>query len=233
MPRTLDLSAAVVPVGSGAIAVYSDVSCPWATIVLHRLRRARERLGMTLSFDLRPFPLELVNRQATDFDHLNREMPAAASVLPDYGFRPWDDSDERAVTTLPALEAIRACYAQTADAADQLDGALRRAFFADHRCISLFHVILDIADSCDLVDTARLDADLRRGRARHEVFDHWEQASELGVVGSPHIVLSNGDDTFAPSLEVGTDDGRVVVVEDRPQEIDDLLVAAAQAMEMD
>ncbi len=41
-------------------------------------------------------------------------------------------------------------------AAEQLDMALRLAFFRDSRCISLHHEILDIASGCDRVDTDAL-----------------------------------------------------------------------------
>lgn len=57
---------AVMP--DAVVTVWSDVHCPWATVAVHRLRRARDRHGLDVVFDQRPWPLEWVNGRGTPRD---------------------------------------------------------------------------------------------------------------------------------------------------------------------
>ena len=59
---------------------------------------------------------------------------------------------------LPALEAVQAAKAQSWHASEQLDRALRKAFWAQGRCISMRHVILDVAKQTGAVDVTDLTA---------------------------------------------------------------------------
>ena len=49
------------------------------------------------------------------------------------------------MTLLPAFEALKCAKAQGDKAALALNWAIRRAFFAESRCVSLRHVLIDIA----------------------------------------------------------------------------------------
>lgn len=222
-------------VGHAAVAVYADITCPWATIVLHRMRRTRDRLGADVVFDIRPFPLEIVNAAPTPFDLLARQVPVAAQVEPEIGFATWSVAESTwPVTSLPALESVRASYATSPASAEQLDAALRQAFFVDHLCISMHDVVIDCARRADGVDAEEIEKCLRTGSSRVDVFEHLERAQALDVTGSPHVFLANGEHRFLPSLEVDiADDGTARVVDDRPQEIDDLITEAMQAREGD
>ena len=73
------------------------------------------------------------------------------------------------VTTLLPLEAVQAAKSQNLAASEQLDRALRVALFAESRCISMLHVVLDLAKQCTHVDAVALEAQLHRGTARGAV----------------------------------------------------------------
>ena len=94
----------------------------------------------------RVFALELENRRATPYRTLAAEVPVVGGADPTAPFRLWRRSPwEWPVTTLPALEAVQAARAQGPEAAETLDLALRRAMFAESRCVSLHHVVVDVA----------------------------------------------------------------------------------------
>ena len=68
------------------------------------------------------------------------------------------------MTLLPPMEAVLAAKEQSLAASEELDRGLRRAFFAESRCISLRHVILEVASDCDSLDVATLADALDSGR---------------------------------------------------------------------
>jgi len=139
----------------GTIVLWSDLACPWAAIAVYGLRQERTRLGFDgqVVLDHRAFPLELVNGRCTPRRILGAEVPVAGALAPKFGFEKWQAPDaEWPVTTLLALEAVQAAKAQGFAAAEALDYALRRAFFAESRCLSMRHVILDVAARVPEVD---------------------------------------------------------------------------------
>lgn len=138
---------------------------------LARLYAAREQAQAQdrLRVDHRLFLLEDINRFPIPKRYLDAEIPVAGPLAPELGFKPWQqDPSAWPVTVAPANEAVHAAKAQSYAAAEQLDMALRLAFFRDSRCISLHHEILDIASGCDRVDTdalvEALDTGARAGR---------------------------------------------------------------------
>ncbi|MFE6450649.1 DsbA family oxidoreductase [Nocardiopsis dassonvillei] len=175
----------------GVVTVWSDIGCPWATLALDTLHaRARER-GMDLAIDHRAFPLELFNRIPTPKQIVDSEVVAIAAVLPHLGWRLWPGPESTyPVTTLPALEAVQAAKSPQVGglaASDELDTALRRALYAEGRCVSIHPVILDIARECPRVDADALAEELALGRGRAEVYEHWRTARGPHVQGSPHL----------------------------------------------
>ncbi|MER6527317.1 DsbA family protein [Streptomyces sp. NPDC001508] len=178
------------------ITVWSDIGCPWATLALHTLHAAAHRRGREISIDHRAFPLELFNRQPTPKDILDSEIVMIAAHRPELGWRLWSGRESHyPVTTLPALEAVQAAKAPEVGglrAGDELDTALRRAFYADSRCISLHSVILDIAEQCEHLDVDALADALAAGRGRAEVFQQWRTAQGPQIQGSPHLFAPGG-----------------------------------------
>ena len=103
---------------------------------------------------------------------------------------------------LPAMEAVQAAKEQGLGASEGLDRGLRRAFWAESRCISLRHVILEVASETEGLDLAALAAALDGGRARATLFQQWEVAKSDAVRGSPHLFLPDGENAQNPGLEV-------------------------------
>src|SRR5436190_1740591 len=187
----------------GTIVLWSDIACPWATLAVHRLRCARTRLGLDdhVVLDHRAFPLELVNGRCTPRRILGAEVPVAGSLAPEFGWKVWQAPDsEWPVTTLPALEAVQAAKAQGLGASERLDIELRKAFFAESRCISMRHVILDVAGSVSELDVDELAAALDDGRARDELIEQWRAQKDGPVKGSPHLFFSDGSDVANPGI---------------------------------
>jgi hypothetical protein len=102
----------------------------------------------------------------------------------------------------PALEAVQAAKEQGLDASEGLDRALRIAFFARSRPISLRHEILAAAKEVDGLDADRLAEALDEGRYRSVISEHWEVAASNKVQGSPHLFLPDGTNVHNPGIEM-------------------------------
>ncbi|MBW3645362.1 MAG: DsbA family protein [Actinobacteria bacterium] len=224
----------MIDVTPGTILVFSDIACPWAGVAVHRLHACRSRLGLDgeVELDHHAFPLELVNQRPISKRVFDAEVPVAGALVPDAGWQMWQrPAAEWPVTTLPALEAVQAAKAQGLAASAALDLALRRALFAESRCISLRPVVLEVARSCPEVDVTALAEALDDGRARRQVMDDLEWAQTDEVQGSPHLFLADGSDTHNPGVELhwlgAHGRGFPVVDTDDPSVYDDLLRRAA------
>ncbi|MGR4881622.1 DsbA family protein [Streptomyces sp. LARHCF249] len=182
--------------GIPTVTVWSDIGCPWASLALHTLRAAARRRALPLLIDHRAFPLELFNGEPTPKFIVDPEVMAIAARLPELGWRLWNGpASAYPVTTLPALEAVQAAKDPAIGGlrgSDELDEALRRAFYADSRCISVHAVILDIARQCEHVDAGALAEALARGTGRAEVYAQWRTAEGPDVQGSPHLFAGGG-----------------------------------------
>jgi predicted DsbA family dithiol-disulfide isomerase len=221
-------------VSPGKIVVYSDIGCPWAHLATFRLHAARARLDLVddVRFDHRAFPLELANERATPWSALAGEVPVIAMLDPDAGWQTWQSPPwEWPVSTLLAMEAVQAAKDQSLRASEELDLGLRRAFFAESRCVTMRHVVLDVARACPSVDPDALADALDEARFRKAVMQQWRVADDAGTQGSPHLFLPDGHDVHNPGIEMhmvgahGT--GFPVVDDDDPSVYDDLVKRAA------
>jgi predicted DsbA family dithiol-disulfide isomerase len=197
-------------VAPGKIIVFSDIGCPWAHVAVARLHAARERLGLVdeVRFDHRAFVLELANERSTPWRVLQGEIPVTAALEPGAGWQVWRAAPwEWPVSTLLALEAVQAAKQQSLRASETLDRALRRALFAESRCITMRHVVLDAAARCDGIDADALSNALDEGRFRKFVVEQWRGAAAQGVKGSPHLFLPDGRDLHNPGIEMHTLEG--------------------------
>lgn len=224
-----------IAVDPGVIAYYADITCPWAHVAVHRLHRTRERLGLgdRVTFDPRAFPLELINDQPTPKKILDAEIPVAGTLEPDAGWQVWQRADsEYPVTSLPALEAVHAAKEQGPRVAEDLDRALRRAFFGASKSISMRHEILDVAGSVDGLDVAALEQALDEGRARHHLTKDALVAETETVEASPHLFLADGTGVANPGIELHWErehgEGFPVVDSDDPTIYERLLQKAAE-----
>ncbi|RDI34746.1 DsbA family oxidoreductase [Lentzea flaviverrucosa] len=220
-------------VREGTIVVYTDIACAWSTVLIARLLRARAELGLTgqVHLDHRVFLLEDVNSFPIPKKFLDSEIPVVGALEPDMGWKNWQaDPSEWPVTTAPANEAVHAAKEQSPEAAEELDMALRVAFFRDSRCIALRHEILDIAGGCPHVDARALGEALDDGRARGPMMRDY-RANRDAVQGSPHLFFADGYDVHNPGIElkwVGEQGAGFPVVEhDDPGVAADLVRRAA------
>jgi predicted DsbA family dithiol-disulfide isomerase len=216
-----------VDVAPGSVVVYTDVACPWSTVALHRLYAARTRLGLDerVRVELRLFLLEDVNGAPVPRRMIDAELPVVGPLEPGLGLAPWRGEPAAwPVTSLPANEAVHAAAAQSSRAAEQLDMALRLAFFRDSRCISMLHEIVDVARGCDRVDAGTLAAALEDGRARGPMIADYRRHRD-DVQGSPHVFLPDGGDVLNPGIELHEqeDAGYPVVDADDPSVYEDLV----------
>ncbi len=218
----------------GTVVVYSDIGCPWAHLAVHRLLAARDRLGLTAEdvvLDHRAFPLEIFNTRSTPRRIVSAEIPVVGGLDPTAGWQIWQgDLSTWPVTTLPALEAVQAAKDQGLAASERLDRGLRLAFFAQSRCISMRHVILDVAGECGL-DVDALREALDDGRARRAVLEQHRTAEDSDVKGSPHLFLPDGSDVHNPGIDLRWEgeglDATPVIEKDYPAVFDEIVERAA------
>jgi predicted DsbA family dithiol-disulfide isomerase len=185
------------------IEVWSDLLCPFAYVGLLRLRRARERLGLEdVRVEHHTFPLELFDgphpRRGTD-----TEAVGLGQIEPEAGFRVWAAADDLYPhTVLLAAEAVHAASAQSPTAGEELDLALRRAFWTDSRSISHRQVILDVAAGVTQVDVGGLAAALDDGRHRKQVMADFAVAATDAIPGSPTLRFADGTTVTNPGIQV-------------------------------
>jgi predicted DsbA family dithiol-disulfide isomerase len=219
----------------GTIQVWSDIGCPWAHAAVWRLWDARRRLGLEdgVRIDHRAFPLELFNSEPTPRNELEPEIPICSSLAPRAGWQAWSGPDwAYPVTMLPPMEAVQAAKEQGLAVSEALDRGLRRAFWGESRCVSLRHVILEVASETDGLDLAALADALDAGRARPAIFEQWDVAKTDAVQGSPHLFAPDGTNAQNPGLDMEWsqgDDGvwLPTILLDDPTAYDDLLRRAA------
>jgi predicted DsbA family dithiol-disulfide isomerase len=190
------------------IVVYSDIACPWAHVAVARLWRFRAELGLEdqVRFDHRAFPLEVFNARPTPYAVLTAEIPVAGGLEPEAGWQVWQGGmGTWPVTTLLALEAVQAAKSVLGPAeSERLDRALRVALFGQSRCISMRHVVLEVAAEALGPDAADgLREALDSGVSRSAVLDQCETArTSERVKGSPHLFLPDGTNAHNPGVEL-------------------------------
>lgn len=226
----------MIEVPPRTIAVWSDIGCPWSHAVVWRLHDARRRLGLEhqVAFDHHAFPLELFNSEPTPRPRIEAEWQVARDLAPRAGWQAWTAPDHAwPVTMLPAMEAVQAAKHQSTAAAEALDRGLRRAFFGESRCISLRHVILEVATETDALDVALLAETLDSGTARGALYADWATARGDEVRGSAHVFAPDGTSAQNPGIEIDWrpdgGEGIYAVTHDDPAAIEDLVRRAARS----
>jgi predicted DsbA family dithiol-disulfide isomerase len=223
------------PVAPGTIVVFSDLTCPFAHIAIHRLFATRTRLKLDehVRIDHHAFPIELLNSGPGSRRGSDSEVPALGHLEPDAGWQIWQAPDDHYPgTVLLAFEAVQAVKAQSLESSERFDRALRWAFWAESRPIHLHHELLAIAASVDGVDVDRLDVLLRHGTYRSAIFDDLSTVRTGAVTMSPHLFMPDGTSLTNPGLEVHWQGdwarGFPVVDGDDPTVYEDVLVSASR-----
>jgi predicted DsbA family dithiol-disulfide isomerase len=228
----------VLAVAPGTLVVYADIACPWAHVAVHRLHTARARMGLDaeVRFDHRAFALELANSRPTPKLTLDSEIPVTGGLEPDAGWQLWlSPPHEYPVSTLPALEAVQAAKEQGLEASEALDLGLRRAVFAESRCVTMHHVLLEVAGEVG-IDVRALQRALEDGTSRGTVFvQHRAAEADDTVNGSPHVFAPGGLHAHNPGITMHWEKGDQggpgfpVIDSDDPTAVEPLLRAAADA----
>jgi predicted DsbA family dithiol-disulfide isomerase len=218
----------------GTIVVFSDIWCAFGHVAVHRLHTSRERLGLRdqVAFDHYAFPMELLNGNPGCRPGSDSEVPTVGACEPSAGWQLWQNKDWLYPnSSLPALEAVQAAKEQSLRAAENLDRALRWAFWAESRCIANRKVILDVASDIPDLDHSALVTALEDGHLRLVLTRHTRVAASDRVVCSPHVFLPDGTDYANPGMSVewvgdwGV--GYPHISRDDPGIYDDILVRAA------
>ncbi len=190
---------------TGALVVFSDVACPWATVVVLRLRAARAELGLDAQLPIvhLAHPLELLNDRLLSRRVIDAEIPLCASLTPAFGWSLWQGHlDEYPVTSQLAAQAVQAARRQSEHAAEELDLTLRRAFFVKSQCISMRNAIRDAARTCDNLDVDRLLHDLADGALYEAVLRQSAAAIDGAATCSGTVVLPDGEAVCNPGVEM-------------------------------
>jgi predicted DsbA family dithiol-disulfide isomerase len=175
------------------IAMYADLACPYAYVSAFRVRALRDEERGKVTIVHKSLALEYVNREPTPKPVLEQELPLLIQEEPGIPYQRWQRPEsEWPVTMWPAFEAVKCAEYQSLKLADELDWALRVAFFAESRCISMRHVLLSVAQQVGL-DMPRFADDFDRGVAKYQVLTEAQEGWErLKVAGSPTFVLPSG-----------------------------------------
>lgn len=183
------------------VEIWSEIHCPWALIVLHRLRQARRERGSTLVLAPRAWPLEWVNGHGTPRQILDVEVAALASQEPElfnrYTGPSWPS------TFLPAYELVAAARRVGAETlAEEVDYALRLAFFRDGVDVSIEHGLRSALELAELTGEVhdRVLATWRTANVRADVVAQFETSRTLPIQGSPQIFLPDGRTVHNPGL---------------------------------
>jgi len=199
----LDPDHNAVPVEDGTIVLFSDLICPFAHVVINRINSARERHDLDVVIDHHAFPIELINSSPGTRHGSDSEIPSVGALEPDAGWQLWQGPDYHYPNSvLLAFEAVQAAKKQSLTASEQLDRALRRAFWAESRPIQLHHEILSVAANIADLDDEQLEHDLRTGASRSAIFADLDTIQTGAVTMSPHLFLADGTNHTNPGINV-------------------------------
>ncbi len=176
-----------------SLAMYADLACPYAYVSAYRLRKLRAEDRAPVVIEHKSLALEYINKEPTPKPVLDLELPVLVQEEPGIPYQPWQRPEsEWPVTMWPAFEAVKCAERQSLELADALDWAIRTALFAESRCISMRHVLFDLAEQVG-VEMGRFAHDFDRGVAKYQVLAEAQEGWEhLHVAGSPTFVLSSG-----------------------------------------
>ena len=188
------------------VEVFADVLCPFTHVGLHTLIDRRTERGLDEPrLRIRAWPLELINGQPLDPNHIAAEIVALrGSVRPDLfaGF-----SVEAFPVTSMAAFALTAAADRTGDPVlvEKVGMTLRDLVFEQGLDIGRPELVQTIADRFGVTP---LDADATEEAVRAD----WDEGRLRGVVGSPHFFTPDGGGWFCPGLAISRDDAGAFVV---------------------
>lgn len=186
------------------IDVYFDYACPWAWGSQVWLDEVRDELGGDLEITWKYFPLEQVNAV-------------------DPSFKLWKQPNDGASSSLRSFQAIHAASKQGEDAFRKMHAELYLKRHRDGRNLGKQEVLEAAAEEAGL-DVERFRSDLESDEVFADIEQHYTEARELGVFGTPTIMFENGEGAYLqvnfrnlPKDPVTFWDEFVTTVRDRPE----------------
>lgn len=180
------------------VEFFSDLHCPHAYLTRYRLRSIEEGLG-GVRFQSRCLSLELDLENPTPKHIVDQEAPFLATLEEGLPYRPWPEgkTSRWPVTFLPAFEAVKAAETLDVEKAWALDWRIRTAFYRDHACVSMRHVLAGLAEGVGLDRSSFLEAFDEGFRARvvQESTEGWYGE---GFTHSPSFRLPDGSTIVNP-----------------------------------
>ncbi|HET8615916.1 MAG TPA: DsbA family protein [Actinomycetales bacterium] len=185
------------------VTIWSDIHCPWAGAIVHRLRTARDAEGLDVVLDPRPWPLELVNGTGTPYGIVTTEIAVLAQHEPAMYSRYRNESWPS--TFMPAFELVAAARRVHGDrGAEEVDYALRRAFLRAGVDVSVaagLRAALEAAASRGAaIDVEAVLETWRTQPVRADVLADYERSKQLPIQGSPQVFLPDGTTEHNPGL---------------------------------
>ncbi|NWF65638.1 MAG: DsbA family protein [Chloroflexi bacterium] len=210
------------------LEIYSSIECPYAYLATYRLRQVGPEFAGQVQVVWRALSLEYINRRiVTSPPMFAAEKELFAHIEPALPWNLWTRPEwDWPVTLWPAFEALACAQVQNAAAAWEMSWALRHAFFAEGRNISMRHEILALAADVGGLDLAQFEADWDNGRYKQNVIAESRRGwHELKVNGSATFVLPDGHQMTNPALgEIDFDEENYVLRSYTPYEGDPLAV---------
>ena len=207
------------------LRIWSDLRCPWAYVAMVRLHRMRDHLSADeVAFEQRSFPLELTENGLQSEQNARTEVVIASqiesSIFSAYENPTWP------TTYLTAFEAQKWGYSLGPNIGERFDLALRRAFFLHGHNLSMRNEILAVAGT-EQLSVDQLAEALDDGRFRKSVMADFTEAVEIGIEGSPVVVLSDGTSHHNPGVTVRWERGIPILEADHPSVYEELIQVSA------
>jgi predicted DsbA family dithiol-disulfide isomerase len=218
------------------IEIYSSLECPYAYLAAYRLKQLRPVYAGRIRLVWRALSLETINKQSYPKPLFEAEYGLFRVIEPDLPWQPWARPDWQWPSTyLPAFEALACAQVQGEEEAFQMSWALRHAYFAESRNLSLRHELLDIAAEVAAnggLDLGRFVSDWDSGRCKSQVLEESERGWRgLKLEGSATFVLPDGSRHTNPAVgEIDFDEEHFLLRSYQPFEGDPL---AAYSLLMD
>jgi hypothetical protein len=191
-------------------------------VAVHRLRKARAKHHLDVVFDMRAWPLELVNRRGTPRHVVEPETAVLANHEPEL-FSKFDGPSWPS-TFLPAFELVAATRRLLGlRAAEDVDYHVRLRFFRDSADVSQRHELYQAVVDADLNADAVLDV-WDNQPVRADVLADFARSKGLPIKGSPQIFWPDGSATHNPGIAMEMVRGLPRVLRDDPEQPGQLLL---------
>jgi hypothetical protein len=194
------------------IQIYASIECPYAYLATYRLTKVLPEYQDRVQIFWRALSLEYINHTSPSKPVQETERLVFAEMEPGLPIKPWTGADWQWPTTFwPAFEALACAQAHGAEATLAYSWALRQAYFAQGRNITMRHELLSIAE--ELADEGylylpRFRIDWDSGRWKHTILaESWQGWKDLKREGSATFILPDGSRYTNPAVgEIDIDD---------------------------